>query len=277
MAQLDPRIVRLGIGIGDNVTWYEDYHITAKGLKLSNAIASNCEFTIQGIDSESRNRILTYANPGLTVDRQLVKAFLEVGRESYGASRYYSGDVFRAYPLPKPDMGLRLKCLVGYNNKRKIVNRVGIGALTSLRQIAQWVAQDNGYKLSFQINDKQIRSYSFTGSAHNEISNLESLADSEVYVDNGTLYIKNVGQLAAGEIEYDVNNENGTLLEASATESGVSVRMMFHPAINVGSVINLTSELNPSINGRYTIYKVNFSITKRDTDFYLNLDGVPYA
>ncbi len=185
---IDPRIVRLGITINNVTTWYEGYKITAKGTKVTSAIASDVDIAITGLKEETRNYILQSSKPGSALTKDTVSVILEVGRESYGASVYFKGDVFRSAPLPKPDIGVSLRCIIGYNNKRKIVQRGGLDELTSLRQIAEWVASDNGYNLSFEITDKNIRSYSFTGSAHDELKNLENLANSDVYVDNGTLY-----------------------------------------------------------------------------------------
>ncbi|QIQ61325.1 hypothetical protein V039C_0047 [Vibrio phage V039C] len=272
MAGVDSRLIRLGITIEGKRTWYENYAIHAKGTKVSAALSSQCDITITGLKSETQNYILQNCRPGFINSGKRVRVELEVGRESYGVSPYYSGDVFRAFPVPKPDIGINLKCLIGYVNKRKIVSRGGLGEFTSLRQIATWVAEDNGYKLSFQITDRNVRSYSFTGSAQASIENLEALANAEVFVDNDTLYVKPQGELAKGRIVYQVNNRYRNLIQAQATEYGVIVKMLFHPDVTIGSVIDLESELNPSINGQYTVFRANFDIKKRGTEFYLTAE-----
>lgn len=273
MEELDPRIVRVGIVSGSSITWYEGYKITAKGTKVTSSISAEVEIDIHGLKEETRNFILRNTKPGPSLTRDSIGVILEAGRESYGSSVYFQGDVFRSFPLPKPDMGVKLKCLVGYNKKRKIVQRGALSDLTSLRQIASWVAEDNGYKLSFEIPDKNIKSYSFTGSAHASISNLESISNAEVYVDNDTLFVKQRGSQSKGTVVFSVNNQNRTLLEAQAIESGVQVKMIFNPSVTVGSVIDLESEINPSINGRYSVYKCIFDIAKRGPQFYLTIEA----
>lgn len=272
MASIDPRLLRVGITIDGRQTWYENYLIHAKGVKVSSTLSSECDITITGLKSETQNYILQNCRPGSINSGKRVRIDLEVGRESYGTASYYSGDVFRAYPVPKPDIGINMKCLVGYANKRKIVSRGGLGLYTSLRQISTWVAEDNGYKLSFQIPDRNVRSYSFTGSAQESLRRLESLAGAEVFVDSGTLYLKRQGELARGRIVYRVNNRYGNLLQAQATEYGVVIKMMFHPDVTIGSVIDLESELNPSLNGQYTVFRANFDIKKRGTEFYITAE-----
>lgn len=272
MASIDPRLVRLGIEINKQITWYDGYQIHAKGVKVSSIMSAECDITITGIKEESRNYILKAASPGSINSGNRVRVYLEVGRESYGTASYYSGDVFRARPTSKPDLGVNLSCLVGYSNKRKIVSRGGLGLYTPLRQICTWVAEDNGYKLSYQIPDRNIRSYSFTGSAQKSLEELEELANAEVFVDSDTMYVKRKGDLAKGKIIYGVSNKFKNLIQADATEYGVIVKMLFHPDVTVGSVINLESELNPSINGQYSVFRVNFDIKKRGTEFYLTLE-----
>lgn len=272
---VDRRIVRLGIVIGRDITWYEGYKITARGSKYASSISGECEISISGLKEETRNFILQNSKPGPLLTKDSISVILEVGRESYGASVYYQGDVFRSAPLPKPDMGVMLRCLVGYNKKRKIVQRGALEALTSLKQISQWVAEDNDLSLSFQIEDKKIRSYSFTGSAQSSIKNLESLANAEVFVDGETLFVKELGDQARGTVVFNINNKNGTLIEAQAVESGISVKMMFHPSVTVGSIIDVESEINPSLNGRYSVYKTEFDIAKRSPQFYNRVEAFP--
>ncbi len=255
----------------------KNYNITAKGTKVTSSISSECEFTITGIQRETQNKILKKCSPGTIGSSNGVTVYLDVGRESYGAAQYFKGDVYRAYPIGKPDMGIRLKCLTGYANKRTTVQRGGLAEFTSLKQIATWVAADCGYSLSFEITDKKIRSYSFTGSAHESLIHLEKLADAEVYVDNDTLYVKEQATKASGKVIYSVNNTDANLLSAQATETGVVVKMLFNPNVTIGSVIDLTSELNPAIDGQYSIYKLNFDVSKRGTEFYLTVEGMKYA
>ena len=45
-ASLDQRVVKLGIVIDSNITWYEDLYIDIKGIKISSSISGKCEITI---------------------------------------------------------------------------------------------------------------------------------------------------------------------------------------------------------------------------------------
>jgi hypothetical protein len=268
---IDKRIVRVSITIDNITTWYENLWIEAKGTKVSSSISANCDITILGLSSETRNFILRETRP-LTPNAKRVLVELQVGRESYGASTYYSGYVFRSEATPKPNLGVMLKCIVGANNKNKMVQNTA-GELTKLSAIAKTVAQNNDLSLNFQTTDKNIRSYSFTGSADAAIKNLEQIANVEVFVDSGILYVKDQGDAASTRVSYDVNDSLNNLISSTGTESGVKVRTMFNPNINIGSIINLDSKLNPQLTGSYVLYKVEFHITSRAQPFYLDIEG----
>ncbi len=277
MASVDDRVLELGIKVGDNITWYTNYAITAKGTKVTAAVSGECDITIRGLKKETQNFILKNCRYGQIGSSTGVTVILNAGRASYGASEYFRGNVYRASPIGKPDRGVQLKCLVGYSNKRVIVSRGGIDGFTSLNQIARWVAEDNGYNLSFEITDTNIRSYSFTGSAQDSIRYLEKLSNAEVFVDNNTLYVKNQSEKASGRSIFEVSNDHKNLISAQATEVGVVVKALFHPSITIGSVIDLTSELNPFIDGQYTVYKMSFDIAKRESQFYITAECTKYG
>lgn len=275
VAAIDPRIVKVGLTIGSTTSWYSGFYIRATGKKLTSTIGGECKITILGLNADTRNTILRNCNRQFVTDKQTISVKLMVGRESYGASLYYQGDVFRATPAPKPDIGVVLRCIVGHLNKTNYVTRSGSSKYTSLKQIATWTAADNGYSLQFQIDDKNILSYSFSGSADEELKDLRNLVgDADVYVDNGTMFVKNSTDAANGTTIYNVSVADGNLLSAEATESGVDVQLLFNPNLTIGSKIKLTSTINSSLNGTYTIIALDFDVSKRDQSFNMKVSGI---
>tara|TARA_R110000765_G_scaffold269029_2_gene368031 strand:- start:1460 stop:2299 length:840 start_codon:yes stop_codon:yes gene_type:complete len=267
MSGLDQRIVKLGIIIDDKIRWYEGLNIEAKGVKISNTQMVQCEIAILNLRRDERERILQDTNPFLNKGKR-ISVILEVGRESYGTTTLYTGDVFRSNATPKPNLGVRLRCIQGYYNKANIVSRSG-KEIASLKSIASWVAEDNGYNLSFEIPDKNIARYSFTGSAQASLFELEALAGNgnDVYVEGKTLYIKGSDTPARGGVVRILDKSSG-LISAEGTESGAKVKMLFDAVTKIGGQIDLTSEINPSLNGSYVVRKLPFHITSRDKPFY---------
>lgn len=266
-AELDPRIVRVGIIIDDTVNWYDNLSIEVKGLKVSEVIMSECEITILNLRKDVREYILQETNPFLDVGN-IISVVVEVGRESYGTTVLYKGRVFRSEPTPKPNIGVRLSCIQGYDNRASIVSLSG-SEISPLSSIAEWVADANGYALSFEITDKNIGRYSFAGSAQSALSQLEALCgtDVNVYVDNDTMYVKNRTSASSGGSVRVLDVYSG-LMEAGGTEYGCKVKMLFDNVTKIGGQIDLTSEINPSLNGSYVVRRLGYHITSRGQPFY---------
>lgn len=268
---IDPRIVRLGIEIDGNLKFYEGLSISAKGVKFTSPNQGQCTITILNLNRETREYLMRESNP-FNNSNQRKSVILEVGRESYGTSVLYTGDIFRVYPTEKPDLGLELKCITGHFNKGKLISRSG-QELSSLSSIASGVATDNELGLSFEVPDRNIANYSFTGSPNAQIKVLSNLSDSDVYVDNSILYVKPNGKPKTGATVRVLNKKTGMVGAPKGTENGVKVSMLFDSVSQIGSLLDLTSEINPVLNGTYTIYKLEFDITSRDGPFYLHAEA----
>jgi hypothetical protein len=264
--ELDQRIVIVTL-IADGVsTTYEGLSIEAKGIKTSETVMAQCDVTILNLKSEDRERILKETNPFFRTG-QRISITVEAGRVSYGTTLLYKGSLFRASATPKPNLGVLLKCIQGFDNRAKIVSRSAT-EITDLSSIARWTAEDNGYNLSFEITDKKIARYSFTGSAQAALSQLEALTGgANVYVDNDTLYIKDSNKPANG-LPVRILDKTTGLLSAEGTEYGAKIKMLFDSVTKIGGQIDLTSEINPSLSGSYVVRKLPFHITSRDQSFY---------
>ena len=264
---IDQRIVRVGIVFDGVITWYEDLWIEAKGVKLSNTIMGQAEVVILNLSREARERILQETNPFLNRGN-LIPIIVEAGRVSYGTTTLYQGEIFRSEAMPKPNVGVRLRCIQGYANRSKIVS-LGAKEISKLSTIAAWVAESNGYDLSFEIPEKNIGSYSFTGSSQAAITQLEALCGngSSVYVDNGTMFVRANGTPSKGYPVRQLDKYSG-LMKASGTEYGCKAEMLFDNVTRIGGQIDLESEINPSLNGSYTVRRLGFHVTSRDLPFY---------
>ena len=265
-AQLDQRVVIVTLVADGVATTYEGLNIEAKGIKTSETVMSQCEVIILNLKREDRERILKETNPFLSRGKR-ISIIVEAGRVSTGTTTLYTGRVFRSSAMPKPNLGVSLKCIQGFDNKAKIVSRSAT-EVTDLSSIAAWVAEDNGYNLSFEIPDIKIARYSFTGSAQAALSQLEALTDgANVYVDNETLYIKDSGRPANG-LPVRILDKTTGLLSAEGTEYGAKIKMLFDSVTRIGGQIDLTSEINPSLNGSYVVRKLPFHVTSRSQPFY---------
>ena len=119
---IDNRIVRVGIEFNGTIRFYENLAITVSGTKFANPNQGECNITIANLKKEVRDYILTETSP-FNLNRTRKSVIVEVGRESYGTSVLYLGDIFRSSVSQPPDTVLSLKCLTGQFMKGNIVSR----------------------------------------------------------------------------------------------------------------------------------------------------------
>ena len=189
MADLDPRLLRLGIEINGELRFYEELAITASGMKFANPNQGECTITVTNLRREVRDFILTEGSP-FNRNRTPKTITIEAGRESTGYSLVFVGNIFRSSVSQPPDQVVSIRALAGQFQKANIVAN-SLPGIVPLSRIAQRVAADLGYRLDFQATDRNISDYAFTGSATQQVIRLDEVAGINAFIDLDTLYIKN--------------------------------------------------------------------------------------
>jgi hypothetical protein len=266
MAQLDPRIIRIGIEVNGVLKTYDDLYVVASGTKFANATQNECEVKIANLDKATRDFLLTETSP-FNKNRRRKLLRVEAGRRSTGTSLVYLGDITNATGSQPPDITLTLKSATGDYLKGDVVAKSAAG-MTPLRNIAQGVARDLGLSLVFEAQDKQIANYSFTGGALKQVNQLGVMGQVNAFVDDGKLIVKNYNAPLRGATRV-LNLDTGLIGIPEFTEHGVKVRMLFDNQTRIGSGLDITSRLNPAVNGLYVVSKLGFELANRDTPFYL--------
>jgi len=267
---LDPRIVRVGIEIDGVIKFYDDLFIEASGVKYSNSLQGECNINITGLSRPNRDFILNAVSI-FNKERTPKKVILEVGRVSTGAKRIYVGDIYEATVTQPPENTLRLKSKTGFYQKGSIISRSG-SEVMSMKAIARNVAQDIGVALDFQATDRTISSYSFSGTADQQVEALESLGGIDVFSDGTTLFVKDAGVPLNG-YEVNVSAENGMIGVPELNGAGIRLTMFVDKQAEIGATLNVTSKQNTSLSGRYVIYRISFNVSNRTEPFYYTLEA----
>lgn len=269
MDAIDPRIVRVSVEINGELRVFQDLDITARGQKSANPLQNTAEVTLTNLNQATRNYLLTETSP-FNRNRSPKRLIVEAGRPSFGLTRLFYGEITSASPTQPPDIGLTLKAQTGSFSKGLVVSRSG-RPLQGLKSIAADVAKDLGVALDFQATDKQIANWNFAGAMLRQVDALALAGDVDVFVDDETLVIKPRAAPLTGRVR-QLSQETGMIGIPEVTEHGVRVVMLLDTNTVVGGALDLTSKLNPSLNGRYTIYKLDFNIATRSNPFYYIAD-----
>lgn len=263
--QFDHRVVRLGIEIDGQIAWYDDLYIRAQGEKFAGIQQGRCTVTVLNLNQEHRNYILSRANP-FNRFTQRNRIIIEAGRVSDGVARLFVGDAIKSSESQPPDVALTIEALSG-NYEKSIYVGTSFTENTPLSQIAQSVASDLGVSLNFQAADKAIKSYSYSGTAYKQIEKLKEAGDINAFLDEGVLIVKDSGIPITGSRRV-LNIDTGLIGKPEVTERGIKVRYLFDNQTRLGGELVLQSMTNPSLNGSYTIFKLQFDIANREIPFY---------
>lgn len=262
---LDQRIVRVGIEVNGLIKYYEGLDVRVTGTKFANPNQDECEVKISNLDKATRDYILTETSP-FNLNKTPKRVIVEAGRESYGTSVIFIGDITSSSVSQPPDIAVTLKSLTGNAKKGKVVSR-SKGQRASLKSISQGVADDLDASLVFEATDKDIANYSFSGGALKQIDQLQDSGDVDVFVDGNVLVVKDRHVPLTGKTRI-LNADTGMIGIPELTEHGVKVTFLIDSQTALGGGLTLKSELFPAVNGNYAIFKLGFDIASRDVPFY---------
>lgn len=270
MTVIDQRILRVGIEVDGQINYYEGLAITAKGTKGATDTQNTADVTITNLSRDVRNYILTETSP-FNKNRTPKKLIIEAGRVSTGVARLFVGNITKSSPTQPPDIGLNMTAQTGAFKKGEVVAR-SAEAKDKLSAIAGRVAGDMEASLVFEAQDKLIANYSFSGATLRQVNALAEAGGVDAYLDDETLVVKDRGKPLRNRVKI-IDNTTGMIGIPEATERGVSVRILYDLQTDLGGRIDLTSELNPALDGSYTIYKIDFDLASRDTPWYLDIEA----
>jgi len=278
VTSFDPRIVKIVLTIGANIYTFEDNGtqsyllLTAKGTKYANETQNECSVEIGNLTTDLKNEILSqtspYANPAIT---KVMTVY--AGRVSTGYTQVFTGDITNSKVSQPPDIIITLESKTCQNQKGTVTGRAHAGK-NKFSLIANGVAQDLGLALNFQSTDKYINNYNHNGAITKQVDKLNDLDPAScAYVDDNTLVVKPKYAPLPNYVTY-VNSNTGMVGIPETTDEGLKVTYLLDTSSKLGGAINLTSSLNPSVNGVYVIYKLGFNLANRDTPFYYIADCV---
>ena len=271
MAEFDDRIVRVSVEISGALKVYESpLKIVATGNKYANSLQNDAQIDVFNLSKSDRDFLLTETSP-YNKNRTPKIIVLEAGRVSTGTSVIFKGNIASCAPTQPPDIGLRFKCLANMFLKGKMVSAQQGGSVP-LSRIAGGVAGDLGVGLNFQAQDRNISNYAFTGGALKQLDELSSAGAVDVFIDGNTLVVKDIHVPLTGVLRI-VSETSGMVGIPEPTEQGVKVSCLLDNQTSIGGALQVESDLNPTLNGKYVVYKLGFNITSRDVPFYWIPEG----
>jgi len=269
--KFDNRLVKVSIEINGKINTYDQsYNISISGSKYANANKNECEVKIANLSKNDRDYILTETSP-FNLNKSPKSIKIEAGRESYGTTLVFSGNVYSSTVSQPPDIILSMKCMTKYFLGGDVITRAQ-GAQTSLKGIATGIAKDISTSLNFQATDKNVSNYTHTGSSISQVDKLGEMGNVDAYVDDEVLVVKDSNKALTNVITV-LNLDTGMIGIPELTALGIKIKFLIDHDTKLGGIIRVTSKLYPTANGDYVIYKLGFDIESRDTAFYYTAEA----
>jgi baseplate hub protein gp41 len=263
--ELDPRLVTLSINVNGVTNTFQDLYIKANGTKYSNPLQNECEATIYNLDKQTQDYLLSETSP-YNANKTQKTLTLQAGRQSYGLSKIYVGNIVFASPTQPPDIGITFKCLESNFLKGQFSTLTQPGVAT-LSQVAKQAAAALNVTLLNQATDKNVTNASYSGPTGNLVNHVQSFGGVNCYIDNGVLVVKNANVPLSGTVRV-LSATSGMIGIPTMTERGLRVTFLLDNTTVLGGGLQIQSVEYPAINGNYIIYKLGFQIANRETPFY---------
>ena len=128
MANIDNRLMRVGIEVSGRMRFYDQLAITATGVKFGNPNQGEAQISITNLEGTVRDFILTETSP-LNRNQTPKRITLEVGRESTGSEPVVCREHIskQHHPTTRPGVNHKMSDWSVYEraNRRPIVSRIG--------------------------------------------------------------------------------------------------------------------------------------------------------
>lgn len=264
-AMIDSRIIKVGIEINGELRVYSDLWVSASGTKFANPVQNECEIKIANLSRAVRDYLMTEVSP-FNKNKTPKRIVIEAGRQSLGTFQLFEGDITEVTPTQAPDIIVIMKAKTGQFRKGQPI-AMSKEQDVNLSLIAADVARELELSLTFEATDKKIANFSYTGSKLKLIDKLAESGRVNAYIDDKSLVVKD-WNVPLQQVVHTLSMDTGLIGIPEITEEGVKVRYLLDPKSKLGGELILQSTLNPAASGNYTIYKLGFEVSNRDTPFY---------
>ncbi len=272
--KINPRIVTVGIQVGNDFQLFEELDIRAQGQKFAGPESNTCTVQISNLTRAQKNWLLTVASPLTTSQqpgRKPVLLTLSVGREDvFQPFLLFQGYCWASKVTMPPDIGIILTSTTN-NLQASSLQPQNFGALANLQTIASQIAQQYGLTLNFTASPKQIANFHYTGGLQLALNKLAKCGGVRVQCNNNVLSVYDVGTTVGGAQPFTLNTSTGMVSIPEVTESGIKTMCLIRPEPQIGGPITIQSNVNPAANGLYYISCMNYHVTNRDDPFWYEL------
>lgn len=290
---LNTRILRVTLAMDSgDVVLDQGLQLRIRINKKALAIQNRATIDITGLSTQLREtllskftawnrRLLNMAN----VAESMIGVKIEAGYTVNGleqSSVVFTGQVVQCDPVSgPPNIAVRITCFSRQIDKTNFISG-NAPSSTTFYQYVQWAGTQMGFSPSNIICDTSYNDVTVGNVARSMFAQQSLLIDIQdmykpnvaAFIDDDQLIVKDRNKIINLN---EITNVNSFVGIPFWNEWGVEFTTLFVTAIKLATGVNLTSIMNPSLNGQYIVMELDYSLTSRDRDFYLKANCNPPA
>ena len=193
----------------------------------------------------------------------------------------FVGEVALVEPIGQPpNFGVRISCFTRQLDKTEFPS-LAAPITATFKQLVAFAAKQmglgNNYYCNTSIDDKVIYNgfktiYTISGL----LIAIQAMQypDVAAFIDDDQLIVKDRNAIVNPANVTQLNEFIGTPMW---TEWGAQWVTLMNTNVKLASAAQLTSSMNPGVNGQYVITELEYDLTSRDGPFYVTANGSPPA
>ena len=266
----DPILLTATIEIGDKVvTFDQSFSITVKCSKFAGKKQNNAQVTIANISEDLRNKILMESS-NFSKNRAKKHITIMAGRASIGMETIFFGDIASPVKISQPpDITLSIESNTLNSSKFKTHSSSKNGSV-KLSVLAKEIATELGLGLKLIAKDSTVQGFHHVGSQSELIVKLSEASRKNVFVDDSILIVREHNQPIGAAVL--CSSDSGMVGIPELNEHGVIITMLYNYAYRLGGQIQLKSKLNPTLDGNYHIFKIDYDLSSKGQNFLVRLE-----
>jgi hypothetical protein len=286
--------VNLTMPNGDIVTLDQSLDIHVHMHRSASQVQTQCDITVLNLSNSLKQTLLTRINAfvnnqvqqGLIqsafIPVQVIAGYVEPGQSGQAAQNnsatIFSGQAYLARPVGElPTLGIQITAATNQVDKTRVVTATP-PALIPFKQLVAWGAQQIGcpYSCNTSVDDTQVTNPG--GGNVLYVSSIPqmlmasvpvSVGRVEVFIDvDGTLVARDLGTTTQAAI-----NMTEFIGQPYSTEWGIQMKVLFDPRVRLISNLHVQSTQNTWLNGGWIPFNIEYSLTSRDSEFYMVIDA----
>lgn len=290
---LSLRLIKVTLAMpGGDVILDQSLNLRVKISKGALSIQNRATIEVINLSASLREQLLsqfTAYNQRKIVTGQVAPNYVNVSIEAgYGSaaannlSVIFTGQVVICEPSsPPPNLGIKITCYSRQIDRTTFVTTPA-PAQTTFYGYVLYAAQQMGFGSNLVFNSTHGsdpctnpgRQIQIVSGLLLDIQNMYR-PDVAAFVDDNILYVMDRDAV--------VNTANIAVITEFIgpppcwTEWGVTFQCLFNPSIRLAQAAQLTSLINPSVNGVYVVMEIEYDLCSREGPFYVRASGNPPA